>query len=923
MKDSGKLGKRLVNRIVKAIRAYTVESQLFHYPLRYAFTGQKHVVEVVPGVNYAYNVMQGKEGMVDPINALYVNLGMYHAQKFPSVSYRAVVTDVPYLPARPKQADEKSKATVVTEGDEVVMTEILSCTGSRRLAASFGNALGFGAAATERSQLLVVKQESGVNITHVTDLVQAELIFTPGCVFRVVYIDRTGGVDDPKKGESLGQVVYLEQVDTYQWEMEAVEAVEKADIGVPARPVDNSEGAAAIDPALSDDGRNTKIDFGDEDDGRNTKIDFGDEDDATSLILSSPRQQQTAALQGSRESKEASILESKSKAKEASKPASRKGSAPEEEYRPDENPAPPRVHMTPSGHLFDNTAQAKHVSPKSYFVGYELEQADGNKPRNRVARWLSPFTSDTAPRATKDAIHAAILSNDPIVEHLDDAIKNPHHEYFRKKGGYYGTKAHKAEVEARDAIRGIANEIMEPVKQLEPGSDVGAATQEWMAWLLVSMLRQPVALAEVEIDNNGVATLKHPVVDEPPAPSKDPKFAPVPANIKSPQATLFAETYDMVDASLKIDKSPNPTVLIGVGKDGFYAVESRDGQRVCRLIGEGGSTAENFLHAYYRSSGQSSRPDAYEWKDNAYMPDAAAQATVQALLSKMKAFASTDYVVLQTAIVDTFKQRNPDIDFDRLIVDHKRAQIDDDVPPEPWTELACDLADADRVAREILTIDTVAASPVLAPAAPRGGHGGEALDNDNDERFLTSREDDGLEMIPMRIPATSGEGEVKRPPDVDPERAAKWAANAARMVAEQFRDMAQGTTYSDAMLASVGMTRVHNNGSGLNCLIIALLQHVTGDYSSSHNGMARVIRQELLSAHPAAGGLLDADGPTMDTLLHIIEQRFGKTLAVDVYNPNDATGLTPMTIAPPGAAIRVAVILGAHGSAHYEAIRHK
>ncbi len=45
-----------------------------------------------------------------------------------------------------------------------------------------------------------------------------------------------------------------------------------------------------------------------------------------------------------------------------------------------------------------------------------------------------------ATRSTKDAIHAAIVRGDDIVQHLDDAIKNPHHEYYRKKGGLYDTK---------------------------------------------------------------------------------------------------------------------------------------------------------------------------------------------------------------------------------------------------------------------------------------------------------------------------------------------------------------------------------------------------------------------------------------------------------------------------------------------------
>lgn len=884
------LSKKVIGRVVKAIRAYTVESQLFHYPLRYTFTGQKRVVEVVPGVNYEYNVMQSDRqvGAIDPVNALYVNLGVLHAHKFPGVFYRAVVTDAPYRAVHPNEADDAKLGTaeaskpvaslsdnVVNEGDEVTMTEILSSTGSRRLAASFGNSLGFGSAPTERSQMLVIKQETALNITHVTDLVQAEVINTPGCVFRVTYIDQTGGVDSGTANLSLGQVVYMEQVDTYQWEKDAIERAEKAGASVKNDdvPADTSK-RKARDP-----------------------------------LIESTSDEDRKKIHDSR--------------------AESSGESDPDAKQPALNPAPGK-YMTPSGHLYDTTGQAdRHVSLKSYFVGNQMEQADDNKPKNRLARWLHPYTSDSAPRATKDAIHAAILTNDPIAEHLDEAIKNPHHEYFRQKGGHYATKAYEVEVALRNSIALNANAAMEPIKQLAPDSDVSAGTQEWMAWLLVSMFRQPIALVEVDVDDNGIAKLKEPPqngegVAKAEGSGQDsskvesdeedkPPTGVLPTNVSPGQATLFVETYDMVDASLKVDKSPNPAVLIGVGHAGFYAIESHGGERVCRLIGEGGRSAENFMHAYYHGSSQSARPGAYTWSDSKrrYSADSTAQTTARALLHKLQDFASTNYVVLQTAIVDTFKKRYPDVDLDRLHTEFERGDkaiapksagvYADVIPPDAW--VACDLRDADNAAMAIIGLPIITDSPVMLMRAH------EARDDiESDVR------------IPLPGEASPSAATGKR--ELPPETINKWRKDGQEWAQPFLAGMKEGTQLTDAILVSMNMSRVYNNGRGLNCLISSLLQHVTGNYDDSHNAMATVIRATLERDHQVPRGLLHADGPTMAALVNIINNRFHTNICVDVYNPDPTLGLIPQDLAPLGMAQqRVAVILGAEGHAHYEAIR--
>ena len=110
-----------------------------------------------------------------------------------------------------------------------------------------------------------------------------------------------------------------------------------------------------------------------------------------------------------------------------------------------------------------------------------------------------------------------------------------------------------------------------------------------------------------------------------------------------------------------------------------------------------------------------------------------------------------------------------------------------------------------------------------------------------------------------------------------------------------------------------------NDGQGLNCLIISLLQHVTGDYASQHQDMATILREGLLSQYPDAEGALYADDQHMQWLKDTIDQLYGTDLAVNVLVPNLEHGLAIHSRYGNGAD-EVDLLLGRGGLAHFEAI---
>lgn len=218
--EYARLTERMLRDIRQATVKYTKESGFFHYLLRWANTGQPYVHTVVPGVQLVTSMMNrrgnvsGEAGLqVSPYDPLLINLGALHAEKYPAIVTRAVVTDARYL------AGAESTRGVIAEHDRVSLSEILSTTSAEQLAAAFLVALGYGAASNDRTLKIVLNQDTAVNIAKYTELMQAETISLPGGVFVVEHIDAQP--QPPEGGDiahNLGQVVYLRRLDTYALE---------------------------------------------------------------------------------------------------------------------------------------------------------------------------------------------------------------------------------------------------------------------------------------------------------------------------------------------------------------------------------------------------------------------------------------------------------------------------------------------------------------------------------------------------------------------------------------------------------------------------------------------------------------------------------------------------------------------------------
>lgn len=534
----------VLNRIEKAVRDYTVESQLFHYPLRWQVTGETQREQVAPGIDVPYNVMHkkgntagSKKDKVDPIEALYINLGAHVSDKFPTEMFRAVVTEAAYK-AQLEGNEAPQTPGLMTAGNKGVLTEIFSATMEPRMAAGFNLPISnFGSAPRENSLRLDLYQESGVNIASWADLVQGEVIMMPGAVLQVELIDKTAGKGpEGKPGtQDIGQVVYMKAVDTYALELAHDAFIDYKNEVAGAKAPD--DGAVMIDPE--------------------------------------------------------------------------------------------------SGHFFRFDAGRGDIEliseTKNYFTGRPLENSA--RPAEK-ARWRLPYTADGATRATKDAIHMAILRNDPIVPYLDLATENVHHAFFRKKAQVQGL-LNLAREEARNGrdneIRAKAGAIGKTINEMSIGTplgETGTASTEMLSWLATSMLRRPIQL--VPVDDSGVA----PTLDA----RKD--------------STVIARTYDKVDLlhpRQATSRNPEPAILIGVGRQGYYAITHRDGSFAPSARIGNDKSVGNLLHAIVR--GGYAKPAQYVAESGVLTPDTKAQASVSGLLDKLQQFANVGYLVLQDAMV--------------------------------------------------------------------------------------------------------------------------------------------------------------------------------------------------------------------------------------------------------------------------------
>lgn len=450
MADLPPVSELLQKRATASAFFYTVESGMFHLPLRFDYVGQLQYQPIRPNsrISVPHMVLTAgshkpdgdEDGLVNPSAILDVNLAARYAPKFPANLDRAAVTEAAYIPpggqTRFGQPIEEGRAPVkaVTEGEVVALTEMYSATTSGRMAAYFGAGINAGAP-RDRSLRIHAKMLSGVNFAKVSDLAQGEVVAVPGMLLQVRKIDANAGKgtapDAPGKDvQDLGQVVYFEQVNTYELEQRfhAMKA---------ANPVTPEEGATVMEPRS----------------GHLLKATSQPAENAWVFDLAQDKFRRYDAQQDAGQQ----VLE--------------------------------------------------WTNNKNYFLGRWLEdeaRAGDQGPADR-ARWFYPYSGDQSMRAIKEATHALILGKDPLVTEglLDIATENVHHAHFREAGGYAATPAAQAAVREREMLRAAAGAVADRIGAQALTSPLLSQDAAAFSSLMTSLLRKRIEL--VTVDSTGEA----------------------------------------------------------------------------------------------------------------------------------------------------------------------------------------------------------------------------------------------------------------------------------------------------------------------------------------------------------------------------------------------------------------------------------
>lgn len=187
----------------------------------------------------------------------------------------------------------------------------------------------------------------------------------------------------------------------------------------------------------------------------------------------------------------------------------------------------------------------------------------------------------------------------------------------------------------------------------------------------------------------------------------------------------------------------------------------------------------------------------------------------------------------------------------------------------------------------------------------------------------------------MRQPQAPGRG---APPfeslDADVRRAYEEAAaersRAGRPVSPHTLYLEQATASAtdvaalDRQLQRHGLSRMPNDGNGANdCLLIALLQHATGDYTASHEGLVGHYRKRLAAVpelDAAAGEPLIGNGPAARQLVDMLNENpdLRPKLEVALVSMVDGVPIEERIPAPAGEASRTVLIVDQGG--HFEAV---
>ncbi|MFZ6640124.1 hypothetical protein ACO0LL_10315 [Undibacterium sp. TC4M20W] len=140
---------------------------------------------------------------------------------------------------------------------------------------------------------------------------------------------------------------------------------------------------------------------------------------------------------------------------------------------------------------------------------------------------------------------------------------------------------------------------------------------------------------------------------------------------------------------------------------------------------------------------------------------------------------------------------------------------------------------------------------------------------------------------------------------------------AAQAIAEETERMAKLMPKVESWMKARNIGIVPNNGDGLNCLIISLLQHATKDYGSQHTEMAGKLRTAVQNKYPEVGSkMLYSDDAPFKSLVNFINKKFNADMNVLIVQP-DENG-KPVVLPTNRTGNNDVVII--QKGAHYEAV---
>lgn len=140
---------------------------------------------------------------------------------------------------------------------------------------------------------------------------------------------------------------------------------------------------------------------------------------------------------------------------------------------------------------------------------------------------------------------------------------------------------------------------------------------------------------------------------------------------------------------------------------------------------------------------------------------------------------------------------------------------------------------------------------------------------------------------------------------------------ATQAIAEERERMAKLMPKVESWMKARNIAIVPNNGDGLNCLIISLLQHATKDYASQHTEMAGKLRTAVQKKFPDVGNnMLYSDDIVFKSLVNFINKKFDADMNVLIVQPDENGTPVVLPFNPTGKNDVVIIQQGAH----YEAV---